>query len=70
VVVANLTGRTAFIPPQTAAALGLDPIAFPVESGMTIDEEKVLISNYSKGQTISALFTGKLAPWEAFAYQL
>ncbi|MCI1637870.1 MAG: alpha,alpha-phosphotrehalase [Bifidobacterium crudilactis] len=71
VVVANLTGRTAHIPPQTAAALGLDPVAFPVEaSGMSIDEENLLISNYPRPQTASTLLTGRLAPWEAFAYQL
>ncbi|MDN6523111.1 MAG: glucohydrolase, partial [Bifidobacterium crudilactis] len=71
VVVANLTGHTAHIPPQTAAALGLDPVAFPVEaSGMSIDEENLLISNYPRPQTASTLLTGRLAPWEAFAYQL
>lgn len=69
VVVANLTGRSAQIPPEAAAALGLDPVAFPVDSGMTIDEDNVLISNYPRSQTLSALFTGRLSPWEAFVYQ-
>lgn len=61
VVVANLTGRSAQIPPEAAAALGLDPVAFPVDSGMTIDEDNVLISNYPRSQTLSALFTGRLS---------
>jgi oligo-1,6-glucosidase len=70
VVVANLTGRTAQVPPESAGALGLDASAFPLatEGAGGVDPSNVLISTYPVEHTVTSLLTGRLEPWEAFAY--
>ncbi|MFT8857801.1 alpha-glucosidase [Bifidobacterium aquikefiri] len=69
VVIANLTSRTAQIPPETAKTIGLDPSWSIVAEGM-IDQDRVLISNYSVDHSATALVTGRLSPWEAFVYRV
>ena len=69
-VVVNLSSRTASLPPETAALLGLDQTGFTSMALGAVDPDRILISTYRPEQTASSLLTGRLSPWEGFVYRL
>ncbi|PJM74156.1 glucohydrolase [Bifidobacterium primatium] len=67
VVVVNMSGESAKIPAEAADMLGLG-LAGTTLGGVSAD--RILISNYASEETAADVLFGKLAPWEAFAYEL
>ncbi|PJM75874.1 alpha-glucosidase [Bifidobacterium simiarum] len=67
VVVVNMSSESAALPPETKDVLGLD-MSGAIIGGASAD--RVLIANYPSEQVAADLLFGKLAPWEAFAYEL
>ncbi|PLS29974.1 alpha-amylase [Bifidobacterium margollesii] len=67
VVVVNMSSGSAALPPETKDLLGLN-MSGAIIGGASAD--RVLIGNYPAEQVAADLLFGKLAPWEAFAYEL
>ncbi|TPF96667.1 alpha-amylase [Bifidobacterium sp. UTCIF-39] len=67
VVVVNMSSESAKIPAEAADLLGLG-LAGTTLGGVSAD--RILISTYPTEDTAADLLFGKLAPWEAFAYEL
>ena len=67
VVVVNMSSDSAKIPAEAADLLGLG-LAGTTLGGVSAD--RILISTYPTEDTAADLLFGKLAPWEAFAYEL
>jgi oligo-1,6-glucosidase len=69
-IIVNLSSDHARIPEQTAQLLGIDHAGMMTATLGAVDPSKVVISNYPDEDTAASLLTGKLSPWEAFAYTL
>lgn len=66
VVVANLSGGTVDVPPETRRSLGLDLMGSSIGG---VSPDRIVIGTYPDEETAAGLLIGRLQPWEAFVYE-